>query len=1565
MPLDPELARLARARAQERLLAERERAAEERLRAAEDERERLLAGGSREAVIEAQERRAERLAAAREEARRRLMEARERAREERERAARPEPEQAIGTLDGQVPIALLPVRIETRYADAGTTLHIRIFPDQIHVDAHEPELTADEVAAGRAYWEQRWPEPDDDARADAAWTAIASVMRPNRARWIVEVTRPTNTLGAAGGPDHRAVATRPAAWTRPARAAALPARWVAIGMRGGREVFRAWSDPVREGLEVAPAPNDETAMTDAAALGEGLRWLAELTEARAAGVVMTVRDADLGGGMRLADGLDQLIVLGVDWTRTPEAAADELTRLLAAHVYGDGLAFVAQGTPTNNTSDVPSGHTSDAAVLAAALDPARPAELDPVWAAGARLAGALGLGDVATMFEPASGGAAPDPAAPGAAPDPGAVLRATPGAARAEHAVSSALLDATWEATAGTYLGQVIRPYGRMRPPVTDDEIDQLRVWAASNVFASGPLPAIRVGRQPYGLLPVVDPTRYAPRPGDRAAELVRAATARLRPWWTRATAAVPRLDGASDLDAALLALLQRSPVATVARFRRVIPLTFLTNVGGFGELSSQQGLHAWLVASMFEGRPAEQLPRLSTWAVDPRDHALRIPWVRPAGLEPGAPLPWVADLRATLGTQGARDRLAARTDATSLGEAVVALSAALELDAAHGRVVRGLADRVGIVSSMSDGVRLQPDTIGIGGEPATDAGALVFASPKELADAVVPDLTGTRSVADHVSAELAELIVAPDTRPGLDGLRRLVDALDRLMAEPGERVDWAFRGLLDLYAYRLDAWQTALATERLASQRAARPKGIHLGCIGWVEDLAPDPAERDSLGYVHTPSLGHAVTAAVLRSGHVAHRGDGESPFAIDLSARRVRRAMAVLDGVESGQPLGALLGYRLERSLRDRDAALARYILPLRQLAPLRHTDAALSEPVESIAAHDVVDAVALLDRWRANGGRDDVFATAGIQDNDRVAVAAVIDEVDDVLDAVADVLVSETVYQTVVGNPERARAALAALDRQERPVSPDVVRTPRTGTTVTHRVLVLLGDGPAPGWEDFPDPRSTAEPRLNAWVARLLGPPGSLVFGAEVRRAGTVRTTVSATAAELGLSPLALVLAARRSSGDRPSELESRLARVLAAKFTGAAEDDRLVLLGDPPADAGQGAWGLAAVGAVAGWLDRVIGGRSASGRDLGPLLDDAPSAGLDDIEIARRADAAEAELVAVDDALAAAADGPVVAVVAALDRAAAAGLPDALDEAAAVSAGIGTEAGDLASHAVARTRAAITAKRARLKEAAEAFVARSDPSLEATVEHHRQRLRTVLGDGFPALPVFRPEQPGALAASLADRPALLGEDDLAPLAWLHRAALVRPAVEHLSSLLTVAEASGRDVGLPHLDVAQLPHQPGQSWVALRTGGDGPSGRVGIVIHAPDGFDPGRPVAGLVVDEWTETIPGSVETTALSFHYDAPAARPPQAVVLAVTGAPDAATWTFDELLGVARETIALTRLRTVGPRELPDLGGFLPALYVPQDVTGDVPGVDLFDLVDRARVAEVVPGVLGKD
>jgi hypothetical protein len=268
--------------------------------------------------------------------------------------------------------------------------------------------------------------------------------------------------------------------------------------------------------------------------------------------------------------------------------------------------------------------------------------------------------------------------------------------------------------------------------------------------------------------------------------------------------------------------------------------------------------------------------------------------------------------------------------------------------------------------------------------------------------------------------------------------------------------------------------------------------------------------------------------------------------------------------------------------------------------------------------------------------------------------------------------------------------------------------------------------------------------------------------------------------------------------------------------------------------------------------------------------------------------------------------------------------------------------------------------------RVAAEAAAFAQREDPTPDQAVEHHLRRLRIVLGEGFPALPVFQPAGAGGVGPSLADRAALLGGDDLAPLPWLHSVAMVRPALDPLSALLTAAEAHGRDVGLPHLDVVQLPHQPGGRWVALPPPEDEEvaGGTVGIVVHAPDGIDPAGPAAGVVVDEWTEVIPATAETTALSFHYDAPAAHPPHAILLAVPGVPGTAKWSFDELLGAVREAIALTRLRAVGPRDLPDLGGLLPALYVPQDVTGDVPTIDLFDLVDRVVLNGVQPGVLGK-
>ena len=78
-------------------------------------------------------------------------------------------EARIAALAPGVPVALLPVRLEARYFDGGQELRVRIYPDQIHVDAHEPEPTAAERDAAMAYWRARFAAPDAAARGPQAW----------------------------------------------------------------------------------------------------------------------------------------------------------------------------------------------------------------------------------------------------------------------------------------------------------------------------------------------------------------------------------------------------------------------------------------------------------------------------------------------------------------------------------------------------------------------------------------------------------------------------------------------------------------------------------------------------------------------------------------------------------------------------------------------------------------------------------------------------------------------------------------------------------------------------------------------------------------------------------------------------------------------------------------------------------------------------------------------------------------------------------------------------------------------------------------------------------------------------------------------------------------------------------------------------------------------------------------------------------------------------------------------------------------------------------------------------
>ena len=90
------------------------------------------------------------------------------------------------------PLVLFPVRLETRFfqqPDGTTDLCVRVYPDKVHVDSHEPTLTDDELIWGKHFWEQLALAGANVEQQKAAWRQLADRYDPPRAAWVAHATR--------------------------------------------------------------------------------------------------------------------------------------------------------------------------------------------------------------------------------------------------------------------------------------------------------------------------------------------------------------------------------------------------------------------------------------------------------------------------------------------------------------------------------------------------------------------------------------------------------------------------------------------------------------------------------------------------------------------------------------------------------------------------------------------------------------------------------------------------------------------------------------------------------------------------------------------------------------------------------------------------------------------------------------------------------------------------------------------------------------------------------------------------------------------------------------------------------------------------------------------------------------------------------------------------------------------------------------------------------------------------------------------------------------------------------
>jgi hypothetical protein len=246
--------------------------------------------------------------------------------------------------------------------------------------------------------------------------------------------------------------------------------------------------------------------------------------------------------------------------------------------------------------------------------------------------------------------------------------------------------------------------------------------------------------------------------------------------------------------------------------------------------------------------------------------------------------------------------------------------------------------------------------------------------------------------------------------------------------------------------------------------------------------------------------------------------------------------------------------------------------------------------------------------------------------------------------------------------------------------------------------------------------------------------------------------------------------------------------------------------------------------------------------------------------------------------------------------------------------------------------------------------------TDPAGAGPVAHDLGRLREVFGAGIPVLPTFTVAWADELDQASRD-PGLLADDPLAPATWLTRHALVRTAAARLAGCLSAVEMLGGGTGLDALTVAQLPHNPGDRWLGLPPVGASPSGATtSIVAHRIAPIDFRAPLAGLVIDQWSDVVPEVDETTGVAFHYDAPGARAPQALLIAVPGDRGTRSGSVEGLAGTVRDAMALARIRPLDADDLDGVGRFLPAIYLPFNLEAKTPSINLADIISLAIQAD---------
>lgn len=1176
-----------------------------------------------------------------------------------------DPVTKVKELDDAFPLLLFPLRLETRFRTVNNKqqLWLRVYPDDCNINTREDLLSESELNNARSFWIEIWKAGGIETEERGAWRSMVNSHGSGRSALVIQQYKPINNKPSKPNADHKilvvvsalaltvnehnaakdywvacwlakgntalianafdalksatsaaladeivkdyvpvnmgdmvpaginatkvsleklelpAYAAKQTSWTQAAKATLLPDKFVAVLFNAGGSRTVPFEKPVKNTLPVSvdpSLPKNEQINKDAnddLILNKDVQWMTDFTEALEVGMAARI---DLSAA-EADSGFAQLFVVGIRFKSDKDQSSIQLGQLFTDHFYSkNGFSLLKQGTPTNNTEDLSAGYSwadnadeSYGRIFLHLENFSQTGELNKK-SDGQKLADYLGI-------------------------DPD-ILKNVPNASGSDQLEASAMNTALFPATLGYFMEEM------MDPLFTEKDIDATRTFFSNFVSGRGPVPAIRIGKQPYGILPVSVYSRLNFK--GRAAD--DHAGASNRPYLERLHALLMKMDTAWDLlvpgvsfvgksgDAHQILLdiigLHANSVEFHQRYSQTIGQLYnqLLLQAGSSVASSLAGVFAQRGEMLLEALNI-QLPK-GTKLPALEKYFLSEPNLLNGPLVDDVPDSEIGEIRKYSADDLNYIQWLAAADAEKIrienfgGNAPP--TALLYLLLRHALMLAQADAAAGILTNNqvidSKKIFYDSDFIHI---QTNGTGKSKF---EHLFD-TYPLITGSDSIklADHIYKP-AVLTEAAETRR----LNETINALKQLEKTSTAALERLLVEHLDCCNYRIDAWKTGLVNYRLTEQRSIGQqgndfsKGIYLGAYGWLLDVKPEnkvltnveldaeltdifkkgnntPLQTDSsnLGYIHAPSLNQAAAAAVLRSAYDSNRTAGAgNPFAINLTSNRVRIAAGFLEGMRNGQSLSALLGYQFERGLHDKYSLgmgeVDMFIYPLRKQFPLVadnlvDTKSDASASIETIEANNVIDGLKLINHVKQATIKTYPFGLSGLPPASGTQSTAIDDELTrimDIHDAIGDLVMSEQVYQVVQGNFERASGNAEAFSKGSYPPDIDIISTPRSGVTITHRMAIQFDaeadPATSPNSVAIMTPKATAEPSINKWLSDLLPDPQKVLCKVTYSSPVQAETEITVSQEDLGLQSIDLLYVFNLDTEQAMTELDDRI-------------------------------------------------------------------------------------------------------------------------------------------------------------------------------------------------------------------------------------------------------------------------------------------------------------------------------------------------------------------------------------------------------------------------------------